>query len=137
LVAPKAEAKGLTLAAEPCGPDVVARADEERVRQVALNLLSNAIKYTPARGSIRIGCGTTAGGVCVRVRDTGRGIPTNQRERIFEPFVQLDRSLSRPQEGTGLGLAISRDLAHAMGGDLTVESRPGEGSTFTLTLRRA
>ena len=70
--------------------------------------------------------------------DTGRGIPADQRERVFEPFVQVDRHRTpESQQGVGLGLAISRDLARGMGGDLTVESTPGVGSTFTLTLPRA
>ena len=69
------------------------------------------------------------------MRDTGRGIPPDRHERIFEPFVQVDRHLTAAsQQGVGLGLAISRDLARAMGGDLTVESAPGEGSTFRLVL---
>jgi signal transduction histidine kinase len=74
--------------------------------------------------------------VAVHVRDNGPGISEEELERIFDPFVQADRRLNQPQEGVGLGLAISRDLARAMGGDLTVESRRGEGSTFTLRLLR-
>jgi signal transduction histidine kinase len=73
--------------------------------------------------------------VKIIVRDTGPGIPEHQVERIFEPFVQVGRSLTSAHEGTGLGLAISRELARAMGGEITVESREGEGSTFTLRLR--
>ena len=73
----------------------------------------------------------------MHVRDTGRGIPADQQARVFEPFVQVDARLTRTHEGVGLGLAISRDLARGMGGDLTVESTPGVGSTFTLTLPRA
>ena len=72
--------------------------------------------------------------MCVVVRDTGVGIPADQLARAFEPFVQVDQRLTRTQEGTGLGLAISRALARGMGGDLTAESTPGVGSTFTLTL---
>jgi signal transduction histidine kinase len=71
------------------------------------------------------------------VADTGRGIPPEQLERVFEPFVQLDSSLTRTQEGVGLGLAISRDLARGMGGDLLVASTAGVGSTFTLVLPSA
>ncbi|HEX8832444.1 MAG TPA: ATP-binding protein, partial [Longimicrobium sp.] len=80
---------------------------------------------------------TTPGRVVVEVCDTGEGIPEDQLERIFEPFVQLGRSLTSAQEGTGLGLAISRDMARAMGGDLTARSRYGKGSTFILTLPAA
>ena len=71
------------------------------------------------------------------MRDTGIGIPPDQLGRIFEPFVQVRADLTRTAEGTGLGLAISRDLARGMGGDLTAESEPGVGSTFTLTLPAA
>ena len=71
------------------------------------------------------------------VEDTGIGIPDGKLETIFEPFIQLDRDLTRPKDGAGLGLAISRDLAHAMNGTLTVESEIGRGSTFTLRLPAA
>jgi signal transduction histidine kinase len=76
------------------------------------------------------------GAVSLRVMDTGCGIPPEQHEEIFDPFVQLPAQRTRTQEGTGLGLSISRDLARGMGGDLSVESSVGEGSTFTLTLPR-
>ena len=70
------------------------------------------------------------------MRDNGVGIPPEEQERIFDPFQQVGRRLSQPQEGVGLGLAISRDLARGMAGDLTVQSTPGEGSVFTLRLPR-
>jgi signal transduction histidine kinase len=74
--------------------------------------------------------------VLIHVQDSGRGIAADQIERIFAPFVRIDTGYARTTEGTGLGLAISRDLARAMGGDLTATSELGEGSTFTLRLRK-
>jgi signal transduction histidine kinase len=114
----------------------MAHADPERVQQILLNLLSNASKFTPHRGRISVECGATPTSMRIRVTDTGVGIPSDKLETIFEPFVQLERGQTSEMAGTGLGLAISRDLARAMGGDLTVESIPNEGSTFELTLPR-
>jgi PAS domain S-box-containing protein len=116
------------------GPDVVTLADRAKVEQVLLNLLSNAVKFTPAGGRIDIECDSRGGQVFMRVRDTGVGIAPESMDSIFEPFVQVGRSLTSPHEGTGLGLAISSDLARGMGGTLEVASAVGEGSTFTLTL---
>ena len=126
--------KGLSFERGACPPDLVARVDRARAQQILLNLLSNAVKFTPAGGAVSVTCVPRAGGVEVRVRDTGPGIPADKLDAIFEPFVQLGRALNSPHEGTGLGLAISRDLARAMGGELTAESVLGEGSTFALTL---
>ena len=145
LVGPQVAAKGLAYDHDACGPDAperphVVRADAERVRQVLLNVLSNAVKFTPAGGRVSLACeaDAAAGVIRVRVADTGRGIPADQLERVFEPFVQVDRHRTHEsQQGVGLGLAISRDLARAMGGDLTAESTPGVGSTFVLTLPSA
>jgi PAS domain S-box-containing protein len=136
LVAPQAHAKGLTLAVAACPPSLVARADAEKVRQILVNLLSNAVKFTDG-GRVELGCEASGKHVRVVVRDTGIGIAADQLERIFEPFVQVRADLTRTAEGTGLGLAISRDLARGMEGDLTVESTPGVGSAFTLTLPAA
>ncbi|HET7234137.1 MAG TPA: MHYT domain-containing protein [Longimicrobium sp.] len=116
---------------------VCVRADRDRVEQVVLNLLSNAVKFTSPGGRIVMDWEAGERQVRIRVRDTGRGIPDEKLPAIFEPFVQVDPALTRSSEGTGLGLAISRDLARAMHGDLTVESREGVGSTFILTLPRA
>jgi PAS domain S-box-containing protein len=134
LVAPQAQAKDLSLATAPCPQDLVARADGEKVRQILVNLLSNAVKFTDRGGRVELACAPHDKQVQVIVRDTGIGIEADQLERIFEPFVQVRADLTRTAEGTGLGLAISRDLARGMGGDLTVESEPGAGSTFILTL---
>ncbi|WP_284348237.1 GAF domain-containing sensor histidine kinase [Roseisolibacter agri] len=145
LIGPQLTAKGLTFSHDACAPDTpesphVVRADAEKLRQILLNLLTNAIKFTDAGGHVALECATDAvrGVVRLQVADTGRGIPADQLERIFEPFVQVDRHRTRAsQQGVGLGLAISRDLARAMGGDLTVESAVGVGSTFTLVLQHA
>jgi signal transduction histidine kinase len=137
LVAPQARARGLALAAAECPADVVVRADPEKLRQVLVNLLSNAVKFTAPGGRIAVMCAADGTRVRVGVQDSGIGIAADQLERIFEPFVQVRADLTRPHEGAGLGLAISRDLARGMGGDLTVESVLGSGSTFTVTLPRA
>jgi signal transduction histidine kinase len=130
--------KGLILDGPRCEADVVARADGDRVRQILLNLVMNAVKYTPLRGAtISLSCRVTSDSVITEIADTGRGIPFEQLEAIFEPFVQLSAGLTDRQGGVGLGLSISRDLARAMGGELTVQSAVGVGSRFTLTLPRA
>jgi len=113
---------------------VVAWTDKAKVEQILINLLSNAVKFT-SQGSVTLSCVWGSGDdVRITVRDTGIGIARDQIDRIFEPFVQVGRSLTHVHEGTGLGLAISRDLARAMGGEITVESVEGAGSTFTLRL---
>ncbi|HYH79252.1 MAG TPA: ATP-binding protein, partial [Longimicrobium sp.] len=115
----------------------VAHADPEKVRQIVLNLLSNAVKFTPGGGRVVLSGHAVDGRVHVQVADTGIGIPGDKLGTIFEPFVQVNAGYTRTTEGTGLGLSISRDLARAMGGDLTVESSEGGGSVFTLVLPRA
>jgi PAS domain S-box-containing protein len=137
MVTPQAAAKRLALVHGPCPDKVVATADRLKVEQIVLNVLSNAVKFTPHNGRINVTCRATDDAALLDIHDTGPGIPADQRNAIFEPFVQLGRSLTSAHEGTGLGLAISRDLARAMDGDVTVQSTPGEGSTFTLRLPRA
>ena len=145
LLGPQMRAKEITFSHDGCAADTpdrphLVRADPEKLRQILLNLLGNAVKFTDTGGRIAIVCSTDedARAISVRVRDTGRGIPADQLERIFEPFVQVDRHRTHEsQQGVGLGLAISRELARRMGGDLTAESEVGVGSTFTLTLPRA
>ena len=136
LVAPLARAKSLALEHAVSDPGLAVLADREKLRQILLNLFSNAIRYTPAGGRITIAAEASGEDVAITTSDTGIGIAPDALERIFEPFVQLDRSLTRVREGIGLGLSISRDLARGMGGEITVESRQGEGARFTLTLPR-
>ncbi len=137
MVEPQAAARGIVLEQAPCPPTAVARADRAKVEQILLNLLSNAVKFTDAGGRVLVSCAAEDDAVALRVHDTGLGIPGEQLDAIFEPFVQLGRTLTTSHEGTGLGLAISRDLARAMGGELAADSAVGEGSTFTLTLPTA
>jgi anti-sigma regulatory factor (Ser/Thr protein kinase) len=136
-VGPQVRAKGLYFdCCRGCDGKQV-RADRERVRQIVLNLVSNAIKFTGRGGVIRVSCQEQDGRIATHVEDTGRGIPPDKLESIFEPFVQIEQELARSTGGAGLGLAISRDLAKGMRGDLTVESVPGRGSLFTLWLPAA
>ncbi len=137
LLEPLIRQKPLSLDAVPGDGTIVARADPDRVTQILLNLLSNAIKFTAAGGHLSLHCQATDDAVHVRLTDTGIGIPPDQFEAIFEPFVQVRSGLAGRDGGVGLGLAISRDLARGMGGDLTAESDVGRGSTFTLTLPRS
>jgi signal transduction histidine kinase len=143
MIEPQLRAKRLRYVLDTAGTHPV-RADADRLRQILTNLLTNAIKFTPDGGGIRVSCDAPTAHpgappmVRVRIGDSGRGIPADRLQSIFEPFVQIDRHLTvDSQQGVGLGLAISRDLARAMGGDLTVESIVGEGSVFTLALPRA
>ena len=139
-LAPVAAAKGLDCAivAPPLGEaEVLVQADAEKLRQILQNLIGNAIKFSPAgtRVTIEAGrCPTDASLAELHVSDTGVGIPAPKLASIFEPFVQLGGSTGSQRDGVGLGLSISRMLARGMGGDLTVQSEMGMGSTFTLTL---
>ena len=131
----QAKAKGVTLTAAPLDSDMHVTADAERFQQILLNLITNAIKFTKKGGSIAVTCDCEAGMARIRVQDTGVGVGPADIDRVFEPFVQVDRHLTTAaQQGVGLGLSISRELARAMHGDLTLESTEGVGSTFTLTL---
>lgn len=134
LVAPQLRAKQIDFSFTNCDAALMASADGEKVKQIFLNLVGNAIKFTPERGSISVSGDVVGNHVEVRVCDSGPGIPKDKQAVIFEPFVQVGRSLTTQHEGSGLGLSISRDLALAMNGQLGVESEVGHGSTFILTL---
>ena len=137
LMEPQARAKGLSLERGGGDSDLAVLGDGERVWQILLNLLGNAVKFTDA-GGVRIDAEADGDAVRISVVDSGRGIPQDRLEAVFDPFVQVDRGLTAEgQQGIGLGLAISRELAHAMSGTLTATSQPGAGSTFVLTLPRA
>jgi signal transduction histidine kinase len=121
----------------PCPARARVCGDRERTAEILRHLLSNALKFTPRGGAVTVGCEEGPGVIRFVVTDTGRGIPQAQREAIFQPFVQVEKGLTRSTDGTGLGLAISRELAERMGGSLTVTSEVGRGSRFVLSLARA
>jgi len=146
LMRPQAASAGVTVDVSECS-DALGEltGDERRVRQILLNLLVNGVKFTRSGGHISVRCervdgtapfspGALGSWTCIGVTDTGIGIDADNLETIFEPFVQLDASHTRSRGGTGLGLAISRRFARLMGGDITVNSRVGQGTTFTLWL---
>jgi signal transduction histidine kinase len=107
--------------------------DQDRLKQILMNLLSNAIRFTEV-GTVTLRARRNGGRIAIAVEDTGVGIPADALELIFEEFRQVDSSPTRKHGGTGLGLAISRHFARLLGGDITVTSVVGEGSTFTVTL---
>jgi CheY-like chemotaxis protein/CHASE3 domain sensor protein len=133
VLAPLAHQKGIAFAVtvDRDAPATIV-SDRQRLAQVVRNLASNAIKFT-ARGEVAIRVfAAGAGTLAIAVRDTGIGIAADQQEVIFEAFRQADGSTHRAFGGTGLGLSISRELARLLGGDVSVTSEPGHGSTFTL-----
>jgi two-component system, OmpR family, sensor histidine kinase SenX3 len=133
-VRPAAEALGIPLHVATDMPDVAVPCDRRQVLSALTNLLDNAIKYSEAPSPVEIGASAADAMVTITVADHGPGIPSRDLERIFERFYRVDRARSRETGGTGLGLSIVRHVAQAHGGDVTVESREGEGSTFRLRL---
>jgi signal transduction histidine kinase/CheY-like chemotaxis protein/HPt (histidine-containing phosphotransfer) domain-containing protein len=136
ILEPNAAAKGLTLEGR-VAPGVTDRVlgDPLRVRQIVWNLLSNAVKFTPA-GRVALAVEQDADGtVRIVVSDTGIGMAPGRLRHVFEPFAQADDSVARQYGGTGLGLSIARELAASMEGSIAVQSEPGRGSTFVVTLR--
>lgn len=133
LVQERAHEKQLQLTSEIDSKAEVCIADERRLKQMLLNLLSNAIKFTPS-GKVSLIVSKQPQGITFTVADTGIGIAPENLEIIFEPFRQVENDLQQQNKGTGLGLALTRDLARLHGGEVTVESAPGEGSRFTIYL---
>jgi signal transduction histidine kinase len=135
MIEPQVRAAGLTYGCSPGDPELRVWADRERTEQILLNLLTNAVKFTPSGGRVDVSATASGGRVEIRVRDTGRGIPADKIQKIFDPFVQVDRERTESSvQGIGLGLSICRGLAEQMGGAIEVESAPGSGSTFVLSL---
>jgi len=129
-----ADAAGLKLSADFPLPEIRVLADHERIGHVFSNLIGNALRYTPKDGSIKLGAQSSNGAMRFTVTDTGKGIPREYQERIFEKFFRVP---DEGPKGSGLGLYIAREIVRSHGGDIGVESEPGKGSAFWFTLPAA
>jgi signal transduction histidine kinase len=133
LVEPMAAAKKIKLVVKLLDEDQSIQTDGTKLRQMLVNLLSNGIKFTD-KGEVHLGCTVNDGMLEVSIADTGVGISAENIEYVFEPFWQAEQTATRKTGGTGLGLSVTRKLARLLGGDVTVASRLGSGTTFLLTL---
>jgi signal transduction histidine kinase len=133
LFEPQARAKGLSLELSLPDEPVTLWTDTTKVRQILINVVGNALKFTET-GGVSIELSVVTDRAVFRVSDTGPGIESSDLERVFDPFTQLDQTLTRVKGGTGLGLPVSRRLARLLGGDLVVESTPARGTLFTCWL---
>jgi signal transduction histidine kinase len=137
LIRPDVDHKHLVFERELARPALAIHADPKSFQQILKSLLSNATKYTGEGGSITLGADGDGEKVRIWVRDTGIGIPEEQMNRVFEPFFQADSGTTRQYSGVGLGLSIARDLARRMGGEVTLASEVGKGTTATVILPEA
>lgn len=128
-----ADARGITLKAVG-EADIVIAGDRRQITSALGNLIDNGVKYSPDGATVTVTARCTPDGLAVTVADTGDGIPSRDLDRVFERFYRVDRARSRETGGTGLGLAIVRHVAHNHGGEVSVRSREGQGSEFTLVL---
>ena len=135
-LASEAKAHGHTLSLEPDVSDPMPMfGDKERIEQVVTNIIGNAIKYTPDGGRISVKVAKKEGDMyAISVTDTGVGIPGEDLEHIFERFYRVDKSRSTDAGGTGLGLSIAKDIIDAHGGDISINSEYGKGTTVVITL---
>jgi signal transduction histidine kinase len=133
LIEPMASAKKLKYVIELLDEDQAIQTDASKFRQMLVNLLSNAVKFTE-KGEVRLTSSVRNGSLEIRIADTGVGIDADNIESVFEPFWQVEQSATRKAGGTGLGLSVTRKLARLLGGDVSVASRVGAGTTFLLTL---
>jgi two-component system phosphate regulon sensor histidine kinase PhoR len=136
IIQPRADAGRVTLSADVARSLPPVLADRDRLAQILINLVDNAVKYTAAGGSVSVRATAAVGGgvVAIDVIDTGVGIPPADLPRITERFYRVDKARSRELGGTGLGLAIVKHLVIAHGGELTIDSTPGQGTTVRFTL---
>jgi two-component system phosphate regulon sensor histidine kinase PhoR len=129
----KAAARGMTLTLD-CSEDLFAEINPPLLEQAVVNLIDNAVKYSPEGSRVEVSAAIEALGLAIRVKDVGPGIRREHLPRLFERFYRIDKARSRDMGGTGLGLSIVKHIAVAHGGGVAVESTPGLGSTFTITL---
>ena len=134
---PQFREKGVELKLQPAGQITPVLADEDKLDQVLINLLDNGLRYTESGGSVSLSAEASPGKVVFRVSDTGIGINPEDLAHIFERFFRADKSRSRERGGTGIGLTIAKRYVQALGGDITVASTPGQGTTFTASLPAA
>jgi len=132
LVQAAADLAEVPIRVTPEPPEIEIACDRRQMRSALMNLLDNAIKYSGSHQPVEVGAEVVGDRIALVVRDHGIGIPTRDLERIFERFYRVDRARSRETGGTGLGLAIVRHVVQAHGGEVTVTSSEGEGSTFTI-----
>ncbi len=132
-----AEKKGQKLSFDGTADELYITGDKIRVEQIIINIVSNAIKYTQDGGEIHVSLAEVGKNVEIKVRDNGVGIPAEDLPRLFERFYRVEKARSSDKGGTGLGLAIAKEFAMAHGGDITVESEVGQGTTFTITFPKA
>jgi two-component system phosphate regulon sensor histidine kinase PhoR len=129
----KAQSKGITLEMD-CPDDLEANINAALLEQALINLIDNAIKYSPTKGQVLINASRKPSSIAIKVQDWGSGIPQEHLPRLFERFYRVDKARSRKLGGTGLGLAIAKHIVQAHDGQISVESTPGKGSTFTVHL---
>ena len=140
LIRPQAERASIELVTKVQRNLPTVQTDAGKVQQIVFNFLSNAVKFTPDGGTVTLSSEMIAGngphkpGLRISVSDTGPGIPDHMQEKIFEKFMQLESAVTREHGGTGLGLTISRDLAQLLQGEIELESRQGQGATFSLVI---
>ena len=131
-VADYIENKGLQLIFDTDVEEKIIACDPEKIERIILNLLSNAVKFTSSRGNIMVTIEDGIENICIRVKDTGKGIPAEKLNSIFERFVQVDKSLARDHEGSGIGLSIVKCLVELHGGTISVRSKEGYGTEFII-----
>ena len=135
ILRPVAAEKLTSLEVNHNGDEVYAWADRDKITQVLVNIVGNAVKFTPANGKVTITVDQAEQkSVTVSVRDTGPGIPEDEADKIFDKFYQVDRVNKEKTRGAGLGLAISKALVEMHGGQLWIESKPGNGSIFSFSI---